>query len=430
MLYHCCTKLLYLVQSWPGSQLKLHIVATVKIVLRQKQNKNGTFPLALRITKDRRASFIHLGQHIKESEWDADTQRVRKSHPNSTRLNNLLLKRLAEASDTSLELETQKGNVSSKAVKQKIKPSGGKTFFAQAKAYLDDLKSSGKYNRYTPDNSRLNNFKEFLKSEDVAFSDVTVSLLERFQVFLRQTKKIGERSIVNHLVVIRSVFSYAIKASVTDRKYYPFGAGLIRIKFPDTQKIGLNIEDVQALENTKLPEDSYAEHARKLWLFSFYFAGMRASDVLRLRWSDFQNDRLHYTMGKNLKSGSLKVPEKALAILKSYKAWGTKSNDLVFPELKRVENWDDRFVVERTIAFAISRIDKFLRMHVAPKAGIEKKLTMHIARHTFGNLSEDKIPIKMLQKLYRHSSITTTIGYQANFIHKDADEALDSVIGF
>ena len=55
---------------------------------------------------------------------------------------------------------------------------------------------------------------------------------------------------------------------------------------------------------------------------------------------------------------------------------------------------------------------------------------MHIARHTFGNISGEKIPIQMLQKLYRHSSITTTIGYQQNFIHKDADDALDSVLAF
>ena len=65
---------------------------------------------------------------------------------------------------------------------------------------------------------------------------------------------------------------------------------------------------------------------------------------------------------------------------------------------------------------------------VAKAAKINKPLTMHISRHTFGNISGDKIPIQMLQKLYRHTSVTTTIGYQANFIHKDADEALDSVI--
>jgi hypothetical protein len=55
---------------------------------------------------------------------------------------------------------------------------------------------------------------------------------------------------------------------------------------------------------------------------------------------------------------------------------------------------------------------------------------MHIARHTFGNISGDKIPIQMLQKLYRHTSITTTINYQGNFMHKDTDDALNSVIDF
>jgi len=55
---------------------------------------------------------------------------------------------------------------------------------------------------------------------------------------------------------------------------------------------------------------------------------------------------------------------------------------------------------------------------------------MHIARHTFGNISGDKIPIQMLQKLYRHSNISTTINYQANFMHKEEDDAIDKVINF
>jgi integrase/recombinase XerD len=59
---------------------------------------------------------------------------------------------------------------------------------------------------------------------------------------------------------------------------------------------------------------------------------------------------------------------------------------------------------------------------------ISKKLTMHIARHSFGNIAGDKIPIQMLQKLYRHSSIRTTINYQQNFMHQETDEALDKVI--
>jgi len=64
------------------------------------------------------------------------------------------------------------------------------------------------------------------------------------------------------------------------------------------------------------------------------------------------------------------------------------------------------------------------------KNAIDKKPTMHIACHSFGNISGDKIPIQMLQKLYRHSSITTTIGYQSNFMNQDTDDALDSEVNF
>jgi hypothetical protein len=38
--------------------------------------------------------------------------------------------------------------------------------------------------------------------------------------------------------------------------------------------------------------------------------------------------------------------------------------------------------------------------------------------------------IKVLQKLYRHSSIATTVNYQRNFINEETDDALDSVINF
>lgn len=166
------------------------------------------------------------------------------------------------------------------------------------------------------------------------------------------------------------------------------------------------------------------DHARNLWLISYYFAGMRISDVLRLRWSDFQKMRLHYTMGKNKKAGSLKAPEKALEILAKYEQFKENADDLVFPELKVLPNFDNEFEVQKKIAMAVSRNDKFLRLFVAPAAAVEKKLTMHIARHTFATNAGDMIPIQMLQKLYRHNNITTTIGYQANFINKDADDAL------
>mgnify|MGYP003655219167 CR=1 FL=1 len=56
---------------------------------------------------------------------------------------------------------------------------------------------------------------------------------------------------------------------IVDQKNYPFGKGKIQIRFPETEKIGLTIEEVQkieSLENLTKMEG----HSRNAWLFSFY----------------------------------------------------------------------------------------------------------------------------------------------------------------
>jgi hypothetical protein len=40
--------------------------------------------------------------------------------------------------------------------------------------------------------------------------------------------------------------------------------------------------------------------------------------------------------------------------------------------------------MHRVIALGVSRADKNLRRHIAPVAGIDKPLTIYIARHSFG----------------------------------------------
>jgi site-specific recombinase XerD len=68
--------------------------------------------------------------------------------------------------------------------------------------------------------------------------------------------------------------------------------------------------------------------------------------------------------------------------------------------------------------------------NIAKIVGIDKNTSCHLAKHFFASIAGDIINIQIIQKLYRHSSITTTINYQANFVHKDFDEALDPVLNF
>ena len=404
------------------------MASSTKITIRKKPNKEGLLPLVIRITKDRKTSFVYTGKYIAENQWDEVNKKVKKSHPNSTRLNNYLIKRLSEISDKVIDLQNAKKDFSSKEIKRNIvKPFGEETFNTVSLRFLKELEDNKKFSRLNSDKPRVGHLINFANSDSLYFNEIDEEFLKRFISHLRVKRRNSERSIINNLIVIRTLFNRAIKEGVVEQKLYPFGKNKIKIKFPESEKIGLSEDEVKRIENLN-NLTAQEEHARDIWLFSFYLAGMRIGDVLQIKWSDIYDSRLSYRMSKNSKLLSLKLPEKVIPIISKYKSSQKGEGELIFSELKSVDPKDDKAILTKTKT-ANKKINTYLKQ-IGEKAEIDKKITMHIARHTFGNLSGNKIPIQMLQKLYRHSSITTTINYQANFMHKDTDEALDKVLDF
>ena len=403
-------------------------MASIKIILwKHDKKKDNTFPLVIRVTKNRKTRYVFTGEYVLEKDWDEEKRLVKKSHPNAKRMNSFLLKKLSETHDIVLDVKSNDNKQSVSNIKKKIVNNQSTDFFIVSKTYLEKLIKRKKFHQRDNDAGRLNIFKTFLGKEHLDFNDLNVSLLEKFQNHLRYEKKRSERTVANYMILIRTIYNLAISQSIIDRRDYPFGRGKVQIKIPESEKIGLNLEEIQLLENVADITPAQ-QHAINVWLISFYFAGVRVGDVLKLRWSDFKDGRLYYRMGKNKKLVSLKVPDKAQVILDGYKEEKQNKNDLVFPEL-RGTNFKDEKALTTRIKTATRNFNRRLEI-VAEKLDIEKKLSMHIARHSFGNISGDKIPIQMLQKLYRHSSITTTVNYQQNFMHKETDDALDKVINF
>ena len=80
----------------------------------------------------------------------------------------------------------------------------------------------------------------------------------------------------------------------------------------------MNEDEIKTIEELDLPENSLTWHIKNMFLFSFYCAGIRASDLLQLKWESIVNGRLIYQMHKTGKVHSLKLVEKALKILEYY----------------------------------------------------------------------------------------------------------------
>lgn len=429
--------------------------------------KDKTIPLAIRISENYKTNYKWLGQYVLEKDWDKNAGRVKRTHPNAKKLNNHLLKKLTEANDVYFDAKKE---LTPRQVKQKLKGAGGsKSFFAVAS---DRIKSKYEREVFSVAKSELSilyNLEEFLnlntssekiiiikdiadrrklrvskgrkgehtftdsvshfkKNNSLKFQDISESFLDKYKDFCSVYLNQKTRTITNQLIFIRTLFNKAIKDGIVDSKFYPFGGEKEKIKIGRSHKIGLTIEEVEKIESVKLEPNTSIWNTQNVWLTAFYFAGIRISDVVKLKWSDFKDNRLLYTMDKNEKPVTLKVPEKASKILSFYKKYKIENQGYVFPFLKDIDSSNEEEVFKKT-RNATKLFNKYLKK-IATMCNIDKNLSNHIARHTFGNIAGDAIHPLMLQKLYRHSDLKTTLNYQANFIHKEADKALDSVVNF
>jgi integrase len=402
--------------------------ASAKIVLRKKPNTKGLYPLAIRITKNRRSTYKLIGHYIDLEDWDSKNNEIKKSHPNSESLNNLLTSKLSEARKGLIALQTYNKDASANQIKKEIyKPTSNLTFFDFVDEHLEALEVEGKMNRLSTDSAWVSYIEKYCKVRHLTFHEIDERFLKKFKIFLKGNCSLTETTAMNVMVLIRLLFNRAIKDKVVSKELYPFGPGKYKIKFPETIKVGLSEDEIKIIESLDGLSDA-ERHSMNVWLYSFYFAGMRVSDVLKTRWSQIYDGRLHYRMGKNSKLLSLKIPLKIEKILEEYVYNRNSDDDFIFPELKKA-NFDDPKDLYNKIKTANKKFNKNLKA-IALKSGIKKKVTMHIARHSFGNIARDTIHPLMLQKLYRHSDLKTTINYQANFIHTEADDALESVINF
>lgn len=443
-------------------------MASIKIVLRKNMmRKDKTIPLAIRISENYKTNYKWLGQYVLEKDWDRNSGRVKRTHPNAKKLNNFLLKKLTETNDIYFD---SKDNITPKQVKQKLKGAGGsKSFFtvasdrinikyereifSVAKSELSILYNLEEFinfnssiekievingikerrkNRVSKgrkgEHTFMDSVKHFKKNKSLRFQDINESFLDKYKDFCSVYLGQKTRTITNQLIFIRTLFNQAIKNGMVDSKYYPFGGEKEKIRIGSSHKIGLTFQEVEQIELLELEPETSIWHTQNVWLTAFYFAGIRISDAVGLKWSDFKDERLLYTMDKNEKPVSLKVPEKATKILTHYKKYKNENNGYVFPFLKGVNTSDEEEVFKKT-RNATKLFNKYLK-RIATQCEIDKNLSNHIARHSFGNIAGDRIHPLMLQKLYRHSDLKTTLNYQANFIHKDADDALDSVVNF
>ncbi len=135
-------------------------------------------------------------------------------------------------------------------------------------------------------------------------------------------------------------------------------------------------------------------------LIMAYSAGLRVSEVVRLRVEDIEIDRgmVRVRQGKGSKDRYTVLSEVALVALQTY--WQTESNaKWVFPGACKERHLNVRSVQN-------------IFVKAKDKAGLQKSVSMHSLRHSFAtHLLEDGTDLRYVQELLGHSRPETTMIY-------------------
>lgn len=228
-------------------------------------------------------------------------------------------------------------------------------------------------------------------SPHISFPEIDYPWFDKYRKYL---KNIGNNqpTINTNIAVIKRYLrlakEYGIKIYVEPDKVKTGGTG--------GRIIWLNEKEIAKFEEYYY--SSYIPHYYRItvgyFLFAYYAAGIRISDILSFTRKDVEVDDLRFYSFKTKFYHAIRVSDKCKAILEHS------------PEL---------FIEKKTE----QKINVQLKL-IAAHLGIKKRIFFHVARHSFAtNYLSRGGKIENLQKLMGHSSITTTMKY----VHVIKEEA-------
>lgn len=397
-------------------------IATTKIVFRKdKLNELEEAPICIRIIRDRKISYVNTGIRINQKHWDAENQRVRKGHPNSARVNNIINQLLVQVTDASLVNQVDNVPATSKKIKELV--FGGKIgdFFVVGEELTQTYQNKGEIGTFSKTRSVLNKIRRYVGKDNLPFNEITPKFIIDYQQYCLVELNNAQNTIAKDLRFMRTVFNYAIRIRYVDEKFFPFKS--IPIKTEPTKRDFLTEDELDLLIDF-YDENEWLNKVRDIALFQFYSGGVRISDIIVLRWEQINDDRINIVMRKTGVQLSNKLFSGALEILSKYKALNIgNDNKFVFRLLSNNIDLNNPQLIDKEISSKTAMINIGLK-RIAQKCGINKNLTTHLLRHTFAMQALKKgIPLETIQSVLKHKNIRETQIY-AKILNEQVDNEL------
>ena len=221
---------------------------------------------------------------------------------------------------------------------------------------------------------------------------------------LAREQKLGPASVRLRFAALRTFYKHAVREGKIETNP---AAGFTLPKLPRRLPVFLNREQVVELLEAPLKLwQKKRKVARSVppwpvlrdvaWLELFYSAGLRLSELVKLRQRDLDlHEGIVRVLGKGRKERLCPIGGPAVRALQAYLEACPLESDRVFLSGR------DRPLSGRTIQAALKRYLAF--------AGLDARLSPHKLRHSFAtHLLDEGADLRSVQELLGHSQVTTT----------------------
>ncbi|MCH8487285.1 MAG: site-specific integrase [Candidatus Cyclonatronum sp.] len=395
-------------------------------LLKRRKKADGSYPIYIRITKAGKYSLQSTGISVDEKQWNPEKAEVRRNHPKQRVLNSriqseiLKLQQLIDTLPDDASLDDIRNSISDSGTDQAL------DFFAYAERFIEALKADRMLWPVRHTRVTVGYLREYLNADKFPFEKLDHNILEGFKRYLKDVKGNNPNTVHKHFKSIKKIIKKALLDDLI--QINPFDK-LEPIKLQKAQKTRLSLDQIQAIEALKLQPGSWMDVTRDAFLFSFYNAGIRFGDIVRLKWCHIIDGRLKYNMAKTGTGKNIKLLKPALAILEKYQPAKPDPDAFIFPILKPNRDYSDDYYLKAQISSKNVIANKQLKK-LAAMAGIQDNVSFHVSRHSFADYARTAgISIYDISKALGHSDIQITQAYLKSFDETSLDASMEQLFG-
>lgn len=297
-------------------------MATLKICV-QKQRKDGTWPVYIRVTHRNRVGYINTGKKVWGKGINPKTKEVKDPFV------------IQQVSITVVDYmdRLNRRDISNWTLEEVLSflKSGNEeiSFSEFARKYICEMIDRGQLRNARNYEMALNHFEKYFGSNRINFSALSSSVIERWIKTMSATQRAKEM----YPVCLRQVFKAALL------EYNDYDTGNIRIKtnpwmrvrIPKAErpeKRAISPEQTRAFFATPLPpsklEKPLSEIGHDVAMLVLCLAGINTVDLYNMKKTDYHGGVLHYRRAKTRRSRAddayieMRVPSLILPLFEKY----------------------------------------------------------------------------------------------------------------